>query len=411
MRLLYCIPDLGHGGAERQLSYLAAELARMGHEIHVASRRGGPNLDRLKSAGVVCHQLGGTRNQDPVISFRRIRLIRKFVVLFRLIRLIRRLRPDVVQTILAPMDMLGGAAALLTRTRWVLRESSSAPLYATDWRYWFRFAFGRLSDAVVSNSAAGYDYWCSARDEHSLHVIPNAIPLDEIARADSGRASGFSFGSNEKVVLYAGRMDSGKNVESVIAALARIADEVPFAALICGDGPLRRHAERTARELGVAHRVVFTGYVDNLWVLMKRADALVSLSWYEGCPNVVLEAMACGCPLVVSDIPAHREILDERSALFANPDDPEAAAAALKATLVWGDAARRRAQAARLRAAGQPVEATARRYEQLYLSLLLGEACASNYEEPVSEIGAVSSRGFACGLSGHYEVWQRANGD
>jgi glycosyltransferase involved in cell wall biosynthesis len=196
--------------------------------------------------------------------------------------------------------------------------------------------------------------------------------------------SGFSFGPEEKVVLYAGRMDSGKNVEGVIAALARIVHEVPFAAVFCGDGSHRLRLERMAYELGVAHRVVFTGYVGNLWGIMKRADALVSLSRFEGCPNVVLEAMACGCPLVVSDIPAHREILDERSALFADPEDPDEAASALRAALLCGDAARRRARAARARAAGQPVEVMARLYEQLYLSLL-GEACASDNEEPISD--------------------------
>lgn len=381
MKLLYCIPDLEHGGAERQLSYLAAELSRMGHEVHVASRRGGPNLDRLKSAGVTWHPLGAAGNQSRAVFFA---LIRKLAIFFEVVRLIRRLRPDIVQTILAPMDMLGGAAALLTRTRWVLKECSSAPLYATDRRFWFRYAFGRLSDVIVSNSAGGYDYWLPAREARPLHVIPNAVPLDEIAGSDAGRAGGLAFGPDEKVVLYAGRIDHGKNAEGVIAALARIAGEVPFTAVICGDGPRRPHLERMARELGVAHRVVFTGYVDYLWSLMKRADALVSLSKFEGCPNVVLEAMACGCPLVVSDIPAHREILDERSALFAGPDDPEGAAAALRETLLFGDAARRRAHEARARAARQPVEATARLYEQLYLGLL-DEARVSNLEEPVSD--------------------------
>jgi hypothetical protein len=76
----------------------------MGHEIHVASLRGGPNLDRLKAAGVVWHQVGGFSNHDPVI-------------LIRLISLLRELRPDVVQTSLAQMDILGGLAALMTRTQ------------------------------------------------------------------------------------------------------------------------------------------------------------------------------------------------------------------------------------------------------------------------------------------------------
>jgi glycosyltransferase involved in cell wall biosynthesis len=384
MKLLYCIPDLGHGGAERQLSYLAAEMASLGHEVHVASYRGGPNLERMKAAGVRWHRLAGGDERGPASAFGPMKLVRPLVIFCRLVGLMRKLRPDVVQTILAPMDILGGAAALLTRTRWVLKESSSSLIYTTYRRFWFRFAFGRLSDAVVANSAGGYDYWAPACRRHPLQLIPNGLPLGEIAESEAGRVSGFAFGPGVKVVLYAGRVDIGKNVEDLIAALARTAAEVPLAAVICGDGTHRRRVERMARDLGIADRVIFTGYVNNLWDLMKRADLFVSMSRCEGRPNVVLEAMACGCPLVVSDIPAHREILDERTALFAGPDDPEGIASAIKAALVCGDAARGRARAARARAAGWTVEVMARRYEEVYQSLL-GEPCAPGYAEPVSD--------------------------
>ncbi len=355
MRILYCIPNLRHGGAERQLSYLAAELARMGHEVHVASSRGGSNLERLKSSGARWHRLGGFCHRDPVIFF-------------RLVGLMRKLRPDVVQTILTPMDIMGGAAALLTRTRWVLKESSSASLYAPSWRNRLRLALGRRAAAIVSNSAGGDAYWNSA-GASARHVIPSAVPFDEIAGAGSGRAAGPRLAPGEKMVLFAGRMDAGKNVEALVAALARIAGEVPFVAVLCGDGPRRPDLERLAGGLGLGRRLLFPGYVSNLWHLMKRADAFVSLSRFEGCPNVVMEAAACGSPLIVSDIPAHRELLDGRGALFVDPDDPVGAAEALRATLTCGPAAHARAQVARAKITGMSVETTARMYERLYLSV------------------------------------------
>jgi glycosyltransferase involved in cell wall biosynthesis len=102
---------------------------------------------------------------------------------------------------------------------------------------------------------------------------------------------------------------------------------------------------------------------------MKRADAFAFMSKFEGCPNVVLEAMACGCPLVLSDIPAHREILDEGRAYFAHPDNQTAIAEAIKTTLLFGDAARARADAAQVAIAGRTTRAMAGRYEQLYLTV------------------------------------------
>jgi glycosyltransferase involved in cell wall biosynthesis len=353
MKILYCIPTLGNGGAERQLTYLAGELQKTGHEVHVASSRGGPNLDRLKSDSVRWHCVGGVSNRDPMIFL-------------RLIALIRKLRPDVVQTILTPMDIMGGAAALLTRTPWILKESSSARLYGVGLRHKFRTALGRRAHGIVSNSTGGDVYWQSVRSSNPRYVIRNAIPFAEIDRAGSGLKPGVARGTEEKVVLFAGRLDSGKNVRTLILALAEIAHEVPFIAFVCGDGRRRQYLERLAREAGIAHRVVFTGYVSNIWTLMKGADAFVSLSRFEGCPNVVIEAMTCGCPLVLSDIPAHREILDDKAASFVDADDPVAAARAIKAVLSDGSAARARAQTGLTKAAEWKVEQVAQLYQRVY---------------------------------------------
>jgi glycosyltransferase involved in cell wall biosynthesis len=357
MRIMYCIPTLECGGAERQLAGLAVELARLGHEAHVVFSRGGVSLDTLKAGGVTTHEVGAGGNHDPEIFF-------------RLVGLIREIKPDLVQTALTQMDVLGGAAALLTRTPWVLQERSSAPHYVAGWKNRLRSRLGARADAIVSNSAEGVDYWHSqGATRVPLHVIPNGIPLDEIEDAGPEGADGLGLSGTRKLVLYAGRMDGGKNVGNLIAALAQIADDVPFSAVLCGDGPLRPSLEQLAGELGIRDRLVFPGYVENPWALMKRADVFAFVSRFEGSPCVVMEAMACGCPLVVSDIPSHREILDDRSACFVNPEEPAEIAAAVKSTLSSGEAALARAASARARVAGLSFETMARRYEQLYLSL------------------------------------------
>ena len=370
MRILYCIPTLGNGGAERQLAYLAAELRRMGHEVHVASSRGGPNLERLEAAGVQWHCLGGISNRDPLIFL-------------RLIVLLRKLRPDVVQTILAPMDLIGGAAALLTETPWILKESSSALLYAAGLRHRFRSALGRRADGIISNSSGGDTYWQSVRSANSRYVIRNAIPFAEIRDVSSALQPALPHTNGDKVVLFAGRLDSGKNVKNLILALAQIASDVRFKALVCGDGPRRPYLQGLVRELGLTQRVVFTGYVSNLWTLMKRADAFVSLSRFEGCPNVVIEAMACGCPIVVSDIPAHREILDNELATFVHPDNPAEAATAIKRLLSNGTAANARARRLLGNEAQWKVEQVAQLHESVYQQI----AARARSDDHASRVG------------------------
>ena len=223
-------------------------------------------------------------------------------------------------------------------------ERVDAPLLCTSrvLRPKVRSTLGRHADGIISNSTGGDAYWGSVRSANSRYVIHNAIPFGEIDQAAARLTPIVTRRNGEKVVLFAGRLDAGKNVQNLILALAHIASDVPFIALVCGDGPLRQQLEGLASESGIAHRIVFTGYVSNIWTLMKGADAVVSLSQFEGCPNVVIEAMACGCPLVLSDIPAHREVLNGYGAAFVDPDNPAEAGRTIKALLTNGNGARSR---------------------------------------------------------------------
>jgi glycosyltransferase involved in cell wall biosynthesis len=91
----------------------------------------------------------------------------------------------------------------------------------------------------------------------------------------------------------------------------------------------------------------------------------------EGNPNTVLEAMACGCPLVVSDIPEHREFLDDDCARFAKPDSAHEIARAILCVFAEPDATARRVQAARARVASRDsIPDMARRYERVYRAMV-----------------------------------------
>ena len=146
MKILYLTYFLRWAGLERQLSYLAGELARMGHEVHVAYLSIGHEGGRGDLRQVHCHEIAKTGHYDPLI-------------IWRLVRLIRSIRPDVIQTWHYLMDVFGGLASTLTRTPWVLR----APLPDTDeggWRkrarIWSRALPAGLSQIRERANATGW---------------------------------------------------------------------------------------------------------------------------------------------------------------------------------------------------------------------------------------------------------------
>src|SRR5437764_3679080 len=116
-----------------------------------------------------------------------------------------------------------------------------------------------------------------------------------------------------------------KNVDVLISAAAQLPD---VTLIICGAGPRRKELQRLAGD-----HVQFSGFIHDVWSIIKGADLFVSLSDFEGSPNTVLEAFAAGTPAVLSDIDAHRALADERSAFFAPPRDAAATAAVIHQVL------------------------------------------------------------------------------
>ena len=342
------------GGAERQLTYLSSELVRAGWDVHVAVIQGGPNEGRLSATGAAVHRIRAFGNHDPLI-------------LGRLIRTMRKVRPDVVQCWLLQMEVLGGLAATLTGTPWVFSERSAAQAYPTGAKTWLRVQTGRRAAAIVSNSSIGDRYWqARAGRRVKRFIIPNGLPLDEIDATPPATDPGAGSLGNEPVVLIAGRLSAEKNVETIVRALRLVADVRPVRAIVCGDGPYRDRVSGLISELGLVDHVRTVGYVSTLWSLMKRVHVLVSVSFFEGSPNVVLEGMACRCPLIVSRIPAHRELLDEGMAIFVDPHQPRDVADAIVSVLNDPVGATTRAHAAFTRVQAYALPLVAQRYAEVY---------------------------------------------
>ena len=137
------------------------------------------------------------------------------------------------------------------------------------------------------------------------------------------------------VLLAVGRLRFQKDYPTLIKAFALVRDKRPVRLIIVGDGPVRTRLQEMAAALGVESDVYLAGYADNPYAWMARATLFVLSSAWEGLPAVLIEALACGCPVVSTDCPSGPwEILDKgKYGRLVPCRDPAAMAEAILAAL------------------------------------------------------------------------------
>lgn len=170
-------------------------------------------------------------------------------------------------------------------------------------------------------------------DPNRVTVIHNGVdtsifhPMDrEMARSEVGMGDG-------AMVLFVGKLDPVKGGDVLIEALSVIPTERRPTLLVAGVGPMRKRLVALASRLHVESSVHFVGTLSpkEIALHLNAADVLCLPSRHEGCPNVVLEALACGTPVVASRVGGIPEIVHNReTGILVDPDEPRGLAEALE---------------------------------------------------------------------------------
>lgn len=315
-RVLLLTNSLAVGGAETQLVRLAVHLRRSGYPVMVATiLPDGEGRRELREAGI----------RHEVLPLRK--PVGGITVMTGAIRLFRRWRPDVVISFLFYANVLARLAGAAVRIPAVVSSVrtvrfggrvSDATLRLTD----------RLARVTVTNCRAVAHRLASDRlvADDRVRVIPNGIALDafdgrprrEVVRRELGVSGG------EFLWLAVGRLEPIKDYPTLLQAMAALREVRPPARLrIAAEGSQRPRLEALIRDLGLSETVRLLGSRDDVPELLTAADALVLTSLVEGLPNVVIEAMAAGLPVVATDGGGTKELVEPGvTGLLVPPRDP-----------------------------------------------------------------------------------------
>lgn len=303
--VLFLMPSLGGGGAERVITTLlrALDRSRFRLAIAVVDMRKAVYRDDIPP-DVEIIDLGATRVR---------------YALPKIIALIWKRRPHVVFSTLGYLNLaLAIVHPLLPRgVRYIARETSivSCTLqthpWATAWTMLYRWFYKRHDLLVCQSQYMQADLvgQFGYPPQRSV-VINNPVDLNYIQGRSAAPLNHSGRGDGKIRLVAAGRMSEVKGFDLLIEAIAVLADPRIHLALL-GEGPLRDELAQLAAARGVADQVEFVGFQSNPYAWFARADAFVLSSRYEGFPNVVLEALACGTPVIATPAPGGiREILD-----------------------------------------------------------------------------------------------------
>jgi glycosyltransferase involved in cell wall biosynthesis len=203
-------------------------------------------------------------------------------------------------------------------------------------------------------------------------VIPNSVdpaqfnPCSAREREQSRAALGLS--PRDQAMLFVGKLSKGKGTDLLFAAMPTVLMQEPNAKLlVLGTGPEAVNLRNYAQCLGISNAVRFLGQQSDVRRYLGAADFFVFASHYEGLPLAVLEAMACGLPCLLSDIPPHREIADEGRGALLVQKQPQAWARAMLSMLLDHEFAQRLARHGQRRCAEvYHVKVVARAFEELF---------------------------------------------
>jgi len=289
MKILFLMPHLNSGGAERTLSYVSSHMVEAGHDVVVVTLTNNifyalnPKIE-LESLGI--STVSANRLQKYVNIYKRFKRVEESI---------KKHKPDVVFCMLPTMAKY--VLQIKNRYDFVLITSErNNPLFDTDEEKRIKAKIYNKSNGIIFQTQRARECFPENIQKKGI-VIPNAIGNEQAYQVTSSKEKKNKF-------FAVGRLSKQKDYPTMFRAFAEFLKKHPGYILdIYGDGALKKQLSDLAKELGILENINFKGVSKD--ALKESADAkcFILSSVYEGMPNVLMEAMAIGIPCISTDCP------------------------------------------------------------------------------------------------------------
>ena len=297
-RIAFLLPNLNGGGAERVFVVLANQFAKQGFHV---------DLLLLQKSGVLLSEVSTSVNiVDLGVS-------NIYLCMPEIVRYLRKVTPDVLLATLEFTSLMALAARKISgvQTRVVIRVAVAVSQHKRSWikkrierrllSFMYPWAY-RIVTVSEDTKRDLVDF--SYLPVEKIQTIYNPVISQEMLdRANSNPSHEYYREGETPVILGVGRLTAQKDFETLIHAFDSVRKEMPAHLLILGEGEDRTDLEDIIHSLGLDGVVSLPGYVINPFPYMKNASLFVLSSRWEGLPNVLIQALACGCPAVSTNCP------------------------------------------------------------------------------------------------------------
>ena len=309
IKVCYLIGQLGKGGAEKQLYELIKGINRKEFDPLVISlSQGGHWGKEIRKLNIQLTELQRRKSFE-------------FARLFKLIKILKAEKPDIVHSYMFSANSYGRIAAIIGRVPLIIASERNVAEVGKDkgkFDIYIDKLLAAFSQGIICNSDKASS---SLVEKYSFNrkkvfTVHNGIDINDFLKQ---RNYSSSKKSKRKVIGTVGSLCPQKN-HRLFLDMAKIvlerSENKQIKFLIIGRGPLRNELERYSKGLSIEANVVFTGEREDILELLQSMDVFVMTSLYEGLPNAIIEAMAAGVPVVATDVGGNSELVINRETGF-----------------------------------------------------------------------------------------------